>query len=69
MGSILQFPFNSQLDTRNHRLLPYAGKFFNVIIDGGLENNQSILKQPLNIIYISILSMQPMQGSKLIFTI
>ncbi len=43
-GEYLAVSFSSQLDTRNHRLLPYAGKFFNVIIDGGLEKQSIYFK-------------------------
>ena len=36
-GKYLAVSFNSQLDTRNQRLLPSKGKFLNLIIDGGIE--------------------------------
>ena len=43
-GRYLAVSFNSQLDTRNHRLLPLEGQFFNLIIDGGLEEQSIYLK-------------------------
>ena len=43
-GKYLAVSFNSQLDTRNHRLLPLEGKFFNLIIDSGLEGKSMYFK-------------------------
>ena len=40
----LAVSFNSQLDTRNHRLLPLEGKFFNLMIDSGLEERSIYFK-------------------------
>ena len=48
-GYYMAFAFNSLLDTRNHRLLPSKGKFFNLNVDGGLEKKSIFLKTQFEI--------------------
>ena len=43
-GKYLAVSINSQLDTRNQRLLPSKGKFLNLTVDGGLERQSVYFK-------------------------
>ena len=43
-GDFLAISLNSELDLRNDRLLPYSGKYFRLMVDGGVDEKAMYLK-------------------------
>ncbi len=43
-GDFLAISLNSELDVRNDRLLPYLGKYYRFMVDGGLDEKSIYLK-------------------------
>ena len=43
-SEFLAISINSELDLRNDRLLPFSGKYFNLLIDGGLDEKLMYFK-------------------------
>ena len=43
-GDFLAISLNSELDMRNNRLLPYLGKYYRFMVDGGVDEKSIYLK-------------------------
>ena len=43
-GDFLAISLNSELDMRNDRLLPYSGKYYRLIVDGGVDEKSMYFK-------------------------
>ncbi len=43
-GDFLAISLNSELDTRNDRLLPFSGKYFKFMVDGGVDEKAMYFK-------------------------